>query len=215
MKREILEKIRGQGYFLPTDKSYFFTMLKAEFLIHILNKTPIWNIPMRNILIKWLIGKIDGNPLAIQNSFRVSCGKNISIGKNFYANYNCCILDRTDVEIGNDVYLGPNVVITTTGHPINAMQRKMFYYTDSFEAQKRGCIEKVAPIKIGNNVWICSGCIVCAGVSIGDNVVIGAGSVVTNDIPPNVLAYGAPCKVVRKLSENDYEKLPDEIANIF
>ncbi len=215
MKRQELEKLKKQGFFLSTDKSYFPTMLRTEILIHWLNKTPIWNIPIRNFLIHRIIGKIDGNPLMIQNSFRVSCGKNITIGKNLCTNFNCCILDRTNVEIGDNVYLAPSVTITTTGHPIDASQRKMFPSKDSFEPGKRGCIETVAPVKIGNNVWICTGSVVCPGVTIGDNTVIGAGSVVTKDIPPNVIAYGVPCKVVRELTEEDKETFPEEINNIF
>ena len=210
MKRQDLEKLRKQGFFLSTDRSYFPTMLRTEILIHWLNKTPVWNIPVRNFLICQIIGKIDGNPLSIQNPFRVSCGENISIGKNFYSNFNCCILDRTDVVIGNNVYLAPNVTITTTGHPLDANQRKMFLRNDSFEPKKRSCIEMVAPVKIGNNVWICTGSIVCPGVTIGDNTVIGAGSVVTKNIPSNVLAYGVPCRVVRKLNDSDKKTL-DEI----
>lgn len=214
MKRQDLEKLRKQGYFVPTDKGYFLSMLRTEFLIHRLNKTPIWNIPKRNFILNRLIGKMDGKPLAIQNSFRVSSGKYISIGKNFFANFNCCILDRADITIGNNVYLGPNVIITSIGHPMNYMQRKMFYYSNSFEPLKRTSIEKTAPVVIGNDVWLCSGAIVCPGVTIGDNSVIGAGSVVTKDIPPNSLAYGVPCKVIREITEEDKLNLPEDINTI-
>ena len=215
MKRQDLEKIRKQGYFLPTDKSYFKPMLKTEVLLHSLNKTPIWNIPKRNFIIKMLFGSIKGKPLAIQNNFRCSSGQYIHIGNNFFANFNCMILDRADVTIGDNVYLGPNDIIATMSHSLDYNQRRLQYYKDSFEPNKRTSVEKIAPIKIGNDVWICGGSVILSGVTIGDNTVIGAGSVVTKDIPSNVLAYGVPCKVVRELTEEDKETFPEEINNIF
>ena len=98
--------------------------------------------------------------------------------------------------------LGPNVVITTVSHPMLAKDRVFLHDPNSFEPLKRVDVEKVAPIKIGNNVWIAAGAIICPGVTIGDNTVIGAGSVVTRAIPSNVFACGVPCRVVRALTEN-------------
>lgn len=182
--------------FVPTARENFLPMLKSELLQWRLNKTPLWNIPMRNRLIKHLLGSIDGTPFAIQIPFHVSFGKRIHIGKNFVANHNCIIYDSADVNIGDNVMLGPNVIITSVSHPMSAEKRAFRFNADSFEPKKRADTELVATVTIGSNVWIAAGSIVCAGVTIGDNTVIGAGSVVTRDIPSNVFACGVPCKVV-------------------
>ena len=113
------------------------------------------------------------------------------VGKNFYANFNLTLVDDTDVFIGDDVMIGPNVTIATGTHPICPELRRKNYQFN-------------LPIHIGNCVWIGAGSIVLPGVTIGDNSVIGAGSVVTKDIPSNVVAYGNPCRVIRKINENDY-----------
>lgn len=103
-----------------------------------------------------------------------------------HANYGCIILDVNKVWIGNNVFLAPNVQIYTADHPIDPMERLMGK-------------EFAKPIVIGNNVWIGGGTIICPGVRIGDNVTIGAGSVVTKDIPENVIAVGNPCKIIREI----------------
>lgn len=189
--------------FKPTDKSNFLPMLKTEILLRSLNRTPIWNIPKRDFIMKKLFGSIDGTAYTILQPFQVSYGKNISIGKNFFANWNVCILDHAEVKIGDGVLIAPNVIITTVTHPKDAQQRMVKVMDNSFEPKKRGNIELIAPINIGDNVWIASGSVICPGVTIGENSIIGANSVVTKDIPPNVLACGAPCKVVRTITEKD------------
>ena len=189
--------------FKPTDKSNFLPMLKTEILLRSLNRTPIWNIPKRDFIMRKLFGSIDGTAYTILQPFQVSYGKNISIGKNFFANWNVCILDHAEVKIGDGVLIAPNVIITTVTHPKDAQQRMVKVMDNSFEPKKRGNIELIAPITIGDNVWIASGSVICPGVTIGENSIIGANSVVTKDIPPNVLACGAPCKVVRTITEKD------------
>ena len=124
-------------------------------------------------------------PFYIEPDFNCDYGYNIEIGQNFFANFNCTILDVCKVKIGNDVLFGPNVQIYTAMHP-----------TDPKERLKK--IEFAKPVTIGNNVWLAGGVIVCPGVTIGDNTTIGAGSVVTKDIEANCLAVGNPCKVVKK-----------------
>lgn len=183
--------------FIPTAKENFWPMLKSEWLQWRLNKTPLWNIPMRNWLLKRLIAKLDGPAFAVQIPFYISFGNRTHIGKNFFANNGCIIYDHGGVEIGNNVLLGPNVIITTVSHPMNAQERVFYHYQNSFEPHKRAYTELCAPITIGNNVWIAAGAIICPGVIIGDNVVIGAGSVVTHSIPENTFACGVPCKVKR------------------
>lgn len=142
--------------------------------------------------------------------FHVSDGKNVYIGKNFFANWNCSILDRARVTIGDNVMLAPNVIITSISHPKWHEERNIRVMENSFEPQKRGNIEVVAPVSIGNNVWIASNSVVCPGVTIGDNTIIGAGSVVTKDIPANVFACGVPCKVIREITEEDKINIFDE-----
>ena len=101
-------------------------------------------------------------------------------------NHNCVILDGGKVEFGDNVFIGPNCGFYTAGHPIDAKLRN------------KG-LEYVRPIKVGNDVWFGGNVVVLPGVTIGDNVVIGAGSIVTKDIPSKVVAYGNPCKVIRKI----------------
>ncbi len=106
-------------------------------------------------------------------------------------------MDYAEISIGDNCWLGPNVSVLTVAHPMLAEERNVFHMQDSFEPGKRGNVEIVKPVTIGNNVWIAAGSVVCAGVKIGDNTVIGAGSVVTRDIPSNVFACGVPCQVKR------------------
>lgn len=117
-------------------------------------------------------------------------GKHVYMGKNVYANFNLTLVDDANIYIGNDCMFGPNTVIATAGHPINPeLRARVTQYN--------------AEVHIGNNVWLGAGVIVMPGVTIGDNSVIGAGSVVTKDIPANVVAFGNPCKVYREIGEKD------------
>ncbi len=143
----------------------------------------------RNQLIQDILGKT-GENVHIEPPFHCDYGTNISVGKNFYANYNCTILDVGKVVIGDNVMFAPNVSVYTAGHPIHPDTRNSGY-------------EYGIAITIGDNVWIGGNVIVNPGVTIGNNVVIGAGSVVTKDIPDNVIAVGSPCKVVREITEED------------
>lgn len=151
----------------------------------------------RNELIKRLLGKI-GNSFIIEPPFRCDYGYNIEIGENFYSNYNLIILDCAKVLIGDNVMIGPNVSIYTAGHPVH------------YEIRNQG-YEYTVPVSIGNNVWIGGNAVINPGVTIGDNSVVGSGSVVTKDIPGNVIAAGNPCKVLRGINEEDklyyYKKL--------
>lgn len=126
--------------------------------------------------------------IKIEPPFFCDYGTNIKVGKNFYMNFDCVILDCALVEIGDNVLCGPKVQIYTPGHPLDAVERS------------RG-VEFAKGITIGSNVWIGGGAIICPGVKIGDNTVIGAGSVVTKDIPSDVVAVGNPCKVIKYLKK--------------
>ncbi|WGE41271.1 sugar O-acetyltransferase [Actinobacillus equuli] len=126
----------------------------------------------------------------IELPFRCDYGYNIKLGDNFYANYNCTMLDCAPISIGNNVMFAPNVSLFTAAHPIDP------------ELRNSG-IEFAMPIVIGNNVWIGGNSVVMPNVTIGNNVVIGAGSVVTKDIPDNCIAVGNPCRVLRQINQQD------------
>ena len=143
------------------------------------------NIEGRTKLLKEILGKYE-ETFYIEQPFICDYGYNIEIGKNFYANHNLVILDGNKVEFGDNVFVAPNCAFYTAGHHLDYKERN-------------NGLEYAKPIKVGNNVWIGGNVTVLPGVSIGDNVVIGAGSVVTKDIPSNVIAVGNPCRVIKEI----------------
>lgn len=145
---------------------------------------PSDSVRRRELLVR-LLGKTRDSFL-IEQPFYCDYGYNIEIGENFYANVNCVILDGAKVTFGDNVFIAPNCGFYTAGHPLDVEQRN------------RG-LEYARPITVGNNVWIGAQVCVLPGVTIGDNCVIGAGSVVNRDIPSNSLAVGNPCRVIRKI----------------
>lgn len=146
-------------------------------------------IEERNELLKSLFGSVKGN-FFIEPPFRCDYGCNIEIGENFYANYNLVILDCAKVTIGDNVLIGPNVGIYTAGHPLH------------FELRNEEW-EFACPITIEDNVWIGGNVVLNPGVTVGRNSVAGSGSVVTKDIPANVVAAGNPCRVIREITDAD------------
>lgn len=143
---------------------------------------------IENVL-REILGKA-GKNVIILAPFHCDYGWNIEVGDNFWANYNCIILDVAKVQIGNNVMFGPHVSLFTAGHPIHPETRSSGY-------------EYGKEIHIGNNVWIGGNTVVNPGVKIGNNAVIGSGSVVTRDIPEDVVAAGNPCRVLRSITEED------------
>ena len=141
-----------------------------------------------------LLGKM-GENVIITPPFWCDYGYHISVGDYFYSNHNLIITDGAQVSFGNNVFIAPNCCFTTAEHAIDPEQRK-------------AGMEIAKPITIGNNVWIGAGSTILAGVTIGDNSVIGAGSVVSKSIPSNVVAVGVPCKVMRKITEEDKRRYP-------
>lgn len=121
------------------------------------------------------------------------------VGKNFFANFNLTVLDVCPVTIGDDVFVGPNVSILTPKHPLCHEDRNAYKSADGYITDK----EYGAPITIGDNCWIAGNVTILAGAKIGSGCVIGAGSVVTGEIPPDSLAYGNPCRAVRKITAKD------------
>lgn len=140
-------------------------------------------------ILRKLFGKTKGN-FTIVSPFFCDYGYNIEIGENFFMNMDCVILDGAKVKFGDNVFVAPQCGFYTAGHPLDVERRI-------------SGLEYALPITVGNNVWIGAHVCVLPGVSIGDNTVIGAGSVVTKNIPANVLAYGNPCRVIREITEND------------
>lgn len=148
----------------------------------------------RALIIDALIGS-KGEDCLITSPFYCDYGEFITVGNNFFTNYNCKILDGGSVSFGDDVLIGPDCTFVTPSHPLDPGQR-----LDGLEI--------FLPIKVGNNVWFGAGVTVLGGVTIGDNTVIAAGSVVTRDIPANCLAAGVPCRVLREVNEEDKGKYP-------
>lgn len=143
-------------------------------------------------VVRELLGKSEG--AWINPPFYCDYGKHIEVGKNFFANYNCTILDVARVKIGDNCQMAPNVAIYTAGHPVYPTTRNSMY-------------EYGKEVTIGDNVWIGGNTVICPGVHVGSHVVIGAGSVVTRDIPDWSFAAGNPCRVIRKITEADKRKL--------
>lgn len=139
-------------------------------------------------IVKELLGKSDG--AFINPPFYCDYGSHIEVGKNFFANYNCTIIDVAKVKIGDNCQMAPNVAVYTAGHPIHPVSRNSLY-------------EYGISVTIGDNVWIGGNTVIMPGVHIGSNTVIGAGSVVTKDIPDWVVAAGNPCRVIRQITDED------------
>ena len=143
----------------------------------------------KTALIQKLFGKTKDYFL-IEQPFMCDYGYNIEIGSDFYANINCIILDGARVTFGDDVMIAPNCSFYTGGHPIDVKRRN-------------AGLEYAYPIKVGSDVWIGGNVVVLPGVTIGDNTVIGAGSVVTKDIPSGVVAFGNPCRIISEITDED------------
>ena len=177
--------LAGELYDANYDKELINDRYKAKDICYKYNNLKPSDIEGKDRIIKSLFAKI-GKQIIVEQNFWCDYGYNISVGENFYMNHNCIILDCAKVEFGDNVFIAPNCSFYTAGHPLD------------YETRNKG-LEYAKPIKVGNNVWIGGNVVVLPGVTIGDNVVIGAGSIVTKDIPSNVVAVGNPCRVIKKL----------------
>jgi maltose O-acetyltransferase len=183
------EKMLAGELYDALDKQLSDERLKARLLIKELNDTREDQTQKRGHILKELLPNA-GNGLWLQPPFYCDYGYNIHLGEKVFFNFNCVVLDVAKVTIGSRSLLGPNVQIYTATHPIN------------YEERATG-LEFASPISIGEDVWIGGSVVICPGVSIGDRSVIGAGSVVTRNIPSDVFAAGNPCRVIRKLNPED------------
>jgi len=184
MQKTECEKMLAGELYDASDKELMEMRIRARALMHEYNQTA-YNKEQRERLLQKFLGKI-GRNIDIQTPFFCDYGNHIFIGDNFYANFNCVILDCNYVRIGNNVMFGPNVQIYAAHHPVVAAERI------------KGP-ELASPIIIEDNVWIGGGSIICPGVTIGENTTIGAGSIVVKNIPANVVAVGNPCRTIRHL----------------
>lgn len=183
------EKMLNQEFYIPWDEALTKDRENAKDLLFELNLIAPSKRDKRKELIEKLIPNIGENHW-IESPFNCDYGYNIKVGNNFYANTNCTILDCAQVVIGEDVLFGPNVSLYTPNHALDADERKAGW-------------EQALPITIGDNCWLGGSVTIVGGVTIGKNSIIGAGSVVTKDVPENSLAAGVPCKVLRRLTKQD------------
>lgn len=171
--------------YLGSDPTLVAERQRAYRLLQTYNQMAIDDTEQQTQLLRDLFARVGANPQIVP-PFHCDYGSQIYVGDRFYMNVGCVILDCNTVHIGDDVLCAPHVQIYTAYHPTNP-------------AVRLAGREYAAPIRIGNNVWIGGGAIICPGVTIGDNTTIGAGSVVTKDIPANVVAVGNPCRVLRSV----------------
>ncbi len=187
-QQQELEKMMSGDLYDATNNTTLLDLLtQTQEMCHDYNLLRPSQTAERTALMRRILGKT-GQRFKIISPFFCDYGFNIEVGENFFANFNLVILDEARVTFGDNVFIAPNCAFYTAGHPLDV-------------AQRNAGLEYSLPIRVGNNVWIGGNVCVMPGVTIGDNTVIGAGSVVVHDIPAGVLAAGNPCRVIRQLDE--------------
>ena len=186
------EKMQSGEIYDPGSEEIFKEQIKCLDRLYDFNATRPTELEKREKMLKEMFAEV-GKDCYIEPPLHSNWGgRHIHLGNNVYFNFNATLVDDTHIYIGDCTMLGPNVVIATAGHPVlPELREKALQYN--------------LPVHIGKNCWLGAGVIVLPGVTIGDNTVIGAGSVVTKDIPANVVAVGNPCKVLREINEHDKE----------
>lgn len=189
---DIWEKLHSTELYLPSDPTVMEKQLACLDKLYEFNTTRPSEIGLREEMLKEMFAEI-GEGCYIEPPLRSNFGgHHVHFGKNVYANFNLTLVDDTHIYVGDCTMIAPNVVIATAGHPILPELREKGYQYN-------------APVHIGRNCWIGAGALIMPGVTIGDNTVVGAGSVVTRDLPANVVAVGNPCRVMREINEHDRE----------
>lgn len=177
--------IKGEMYF-SADEALVKERNRARRLFNEFNNTSELELEKRTEILKMLFGNV-GKNIYIEPSFKCDYGYNITVGDNFFANYDCVMLDVCPITIGSNVFLAPGVHIYTATHPLDPVERSSGY-------------EYGKSVKIGNDVWLGGRSVICPGVTIGNNVVVAAGAVVTKDVPDNVVVGGNPAKIIKNIS---------------
>lgn len=186
------DKLHTGDLYLPGDDEILVEQQQCLEKLYDFNQTRPSEMDKRNAMLKEMLAEV-GEGCYIEPPFHSNFGgHHVHFGNYVYANFNFTAVDDTHIYVGDYTMFGPNVTLATAGHPIlPELREKAYQYNMS--------------IYIGRNCWLGAGVCVMPGVTIGDNTVIGAGSVVTNDIPANSVAYGTPCRVIREISEHDRE----------
>lgn len=186
------DKLHTGDLYLPGDDEILVEQQQCLEKLYDFNQTRPSEMDKRNAMLKEMLAEV-GEGCYIEPPFHSNFGgHHVHFGNYVYANFNLTTVDDTHIYVGDYTMFGPNVTLATAGHPILPELREKAYQYNM-------------PIHIGRNCWLGAGVCVMPGVTIGDNTVIGAGSVVTNDIPANSVAYGTPCRVIREISEHDRE----------
>ncbi|VXC13431.1 sugar O-acetyltransferase [Nocardioides sp. AX2bis] len=185
--RSMTERMRAGELYLADDPEIAEASRRALDLVDAYNATTTRQAPLRRALLEALLGSL-GEETELRPPLQVDYGTNLHVGARCFANFGLIALDVAPITIGDDVQIGPNVQLLTPTHPIDADLRRAKW-------------EAAEPITIGDNVWLGGGVIVCPGVTIGADTVVGAGSVVTRDLPPGVVAVGNPARVLRSAAE--------------
>ena len=186
------ERMHTGELYLPGDEEIMSEQLKRLNRLYDFNMTRPTEMDKREKLLNEMFAEI-GEGCYIEPPFHSNFGGgHVHFGKMIYANFNLTMVDDTHIYVGDYTMIGPNVTIATAGHPILPELREKAYQYNM-------------PVHIGRNCWIGAGAIILPGITISDNVVVGAGSIVTKDLPSNVVAVGNPCRVLREISEHDKE----------
>ena len=186
----IKEKQHSGELYLPMDEEILREQLVYLYSLREYNENPHVQMEKRREKLKEMFAEI-GDECYVESPFYSNFGgRNVHFGNGVYANFNLTLVDDTHIYVGDYTMIGPNVTIATAGHPILPQLRQQG-------------LQYNMPVRIGRNCWLGAGVIVLPGVTIGDNVVVGAGSVVTKDLPSNVVAVGSPCRVLREVGEHD------------
>ncbi len=184
------ERMHTGELYLPGDSEIMERQRACLERLYDFNATRPSEQEKRTKMLKEMFAEI-GEGCYIEPPFHANFGgAHVHFGKNIYANFNLTLVDDTHIYVGDNTMFGPNVTVATAGHPILPALRERGYQYN-------------APVRIGKNCWIGAGAVLLPGVTLGDNVVVGAGSVVTKDLPSNVVAVGNPCKVLREVGERD------------